>query len=87
VTARADRVIARIRKPSGHVALFSHGHFLRVLASRWIGLGAEAGEHFLRDTATLGILGHYGDSPAVQLWNAPLTPRHIGGPRDHPIQP
>lgn len=73
VGARADRVIARVRAATGDVALFAHGHLFRVLVARWIGFPPEAGQHFLLDTATLNVLGYYRDSPAVQVWNAPLT--------------
>jgi len=73
IGARVDRVVARVRSAPGDVALFAHGHVLRVLVARWIGLASGAGEHFLLDTATLNVLGYYRDSPAVELWNAPLT--------------
>jgi len=72
VGARADRVIARVRAVQGNVALFAHGHILRVFVSRWIGLAPRAGENFLLDTSTLSVLGYYGDAPAVQTWNAPV---------------
>jgi probable phosphoglycerate mutase len=72
VGARADRVIARARAAEGNVALFAHGHVLRVLAARWIGLPAGAGQHFLLDTGTLCVLGYYRDIPAVKVWNGPL---------------
>ena len=72
VAARADRVIARAREVDGHAALFAHGHVLRALAARWIGLPAGAGQHFLLDTGTLCILGYYRDIPAVKVWNGPL---------------
>jgi broad specificity phosphatase PhoE len=74
VGVRADRVIARVRAAPGDVALFAHGHIFRVLVSRWIGLPATAGQHFLLDTATLNILASYRDSPAVKVWNAPIAP-------------
>ncbi len=70
VGARVDRVIARIRAVEGNVALFAHGHALRVLAGRWIGLPAGAGEHFLLDTGRLSALGYYHDIPAVKVWNS-----------------
>jgi broad specificity phosphatase PhoE len=73
VGARVDRVIARARAAEGNVALFAHGHVLRVLAARWIGLPAGAGQHFLLDTGTLCVLGYYRDIPAVRVWNEPLT--------------
>jgi broad specificity phosphatase PhoE len=72
VGTRVDRVIARARNLEGDVALFAHGHVLRVLAARWIGLPAHGGQHFLLDTATLGILSFYRNIPAVRVWNAPL---------------
>ena len=56
----------------GDVALFAHGHLLRVLAARWLGMPPDAGRHFLLDTGTLSVLGDYGGIPAVRSWNAPL---------------
>ena len=70
---RADRVIARARRAEGDVALFAHGHVLRVLGARWLGLAARAGQHFLLDTGTLSVLGYYRGIPAVKTWNAPLA--------------
>jgi broad specificity phosphatase PhoE len=72
VGARVDRVIARLRKAEGNVALFAHGHVLRVLVARWIGFSAGAGQHFLLDTGTLCVLGYYREIPAVKVWNGPL---------------
>ena len=73
VGARADRVIARVRSADGNVALFAHGHILRVLAARWIGLPTRAGQHFLLGTGTLSVLSYYYDIPAIKIWNGPLT--------------
>ena len=73
VGARVDRVIARARAAEGDVALFAHGHVLRVLAARWLGLPAGGGQHFLLDTGTLSVLGFYHDIPAVRIWNGPLV--------------
>ena len=73
VAVRADRVIARSRVADGDVALFAHGHVLRVLAARWIGLPPFGGQHFLLDTGTLCVLGHYREMPAVRIWNQPFT--------------
>lgn len=72
IGARVDRVLARVRAAPGDVVLFAHGHLLRVLVARWIDLPPRAGALFLLDPATLGVLGHYGDAPAVKMWNAPL---------------
>ena len=73
VSARADRLVARVRSVEGDVALFAHGHLFRTLAARWLGLPATAGSHFLLDTATLNVLSYYRDVPAVKCWNAMLT--------------
>jgi broad specificity phosphatase PhoE len=73
VGARADRVIARARAAEGDVVLFAHGHVLRVLAARWLGLPPGHGQHFLLDTGTLSVLGHYRDVPAVKIWNGSLV--------------
>ncbi len=73
VTLRADSLITRLRSLEGDIAIFSHGHFGRVLATRWIGLEIENALRFLLDTASLSILG-YGHrlaaEPAIILWNA-----------------
>jgi probable phosphoglycerate mutase len=71
IGARADRVIARLRAIDGHVLIFSHGHFLRVLAARWLGLPAGKARLFVLSTATLSILGyeHNLEEPTVRLWN------------------
>ena len=72
VGVRVDRVIARAREVAGNVAVFSHGHLLRVLAARWLGLPVVAGQHFLLDTGTLNVLGYYRGIPALKIWNAPV---------------
>jgi probable phosphoglycerate mutase len=77
VTARADRVVSRLRAVPGDVLLFSSGHFLRVLAVRWIGLELTAqARSFMLSTASLSALG-YEDSlsrPVIRLWN---ETRHV----------
>ena len=73
ISQRADRVLAGLRPMDGTILLFSHGHFLRALAVRWIGLPVQEGRHFALDTASLSILGyeHRNDeTPAISLWNA-----------------
>ena len=72
VGARVDRVIERIQSAAGDVALFGHGHVLRVLAARWLSLPVHAGSRFLLDTGTLSALGHYRGIPALEQWNSPL---------------
>jgi broad specificity phosphatase PhoE len=71
VGARADRVVGRVRAIEGDVLIFSSGHFLRVLASRWLGLEAAGGRHFLLGTASLSALGyeHHLSQPVVRLWD------------------
>jgi probable phosphoglycerate mutase len=73
ISARADRLIQKLVKLDGNVALFSHSHFGRVLAARWIGLAAEHAQPLLLKTASLSILCYEHDQPAIALWNsAPL---------------
>jgi broad specificity phosphatase PhoE len=69
VGVRADHIIARARDQQGNVALFAHGHLLRVIAARWLGFAAGAGRHFLVDTGTLNILSYYQEIPAIKEWN------------------
>jgi probable phosphoglycerate mutase len=69
---RVDRVIERVRKVEGDVAVFAHGHVLRVLVARWIALPPQGGQRFLLDTGTLCVLGYYRDVPAIKVWNAPM---------------
>jgi probable phosphoglycerate mutase len=69
VAVRVDRVIAKVRALSGDAALFAHGHVLRVLAARWLGLAPSAGAHFLLDTATLSVLSSHDGVAALQRWN------------------
>lgn len=73
VSARADRVIAKVRQARANVALFGHGHIFRVLAARWIELSVNYGERLLLDTATLNVLGYYYGSAAIKIWNAPIA--------------
>ena len=77
VGARADRILRRVRAQKGDVLLFSSGHFLRVLAARWLGLEPAAGRLFLLSTASLSALSyeHSVSEPAVRLWD---DARHVG---------
>jgi broad specificity phosphatase PhoE len=71
IGARADRVVGRVRAVKGDVLVFSSGHFLRVLAARWLGLDAADGRCLLLSTASLSTLGyeHKLAEPAIRLWN------------------
>ena len=73
VGRRADRVIAEVRRVSGDVLIFAHGHVLRVLASRWLGQPPEGGRHYALQTATLSVLGYEHTDPVLQRWNLPPT--------------
>ena len=77
VGARADRVVSRVRAVQGDVLLFSSGHFLRVLAARWLGLEPSGGRYFLLSTASLSALSyeHALSEPAIRLWD---DTRHVG---------
>lgn len=73
VSARADRLIARLTIMTGNVALFSHGHFLPALTVRWLGLAISEGEHLQLGTASLSILGYnpsHPDTRVISLWNS-----------------
>ena len=74
---RADRVVSRLRAVPGDVLVFSSGHFIRVLAARWLGLEASApGRHFALNTASLSAVGyeHNLSLPVIRLWN---DDRHV----------
>jgi len=80
VVARADRVIDRLRTMTGPIAVFSHAHFGRVLAARWVGLPGAAGEHLVLDPASLSVLGARPGYPAVPVivrWNVVAPDRLI----------
>jgi broad specificity phosphatase PhoE len=76
VGVRADGVIRRVRSLKGDVLLFSSGHFLRVLAARWLGLEAAGGRFFMLSTASLSALGyeHNVCQPVIRLWD---DTRHV----------
>jgi broad specificity phosphatase PhoE len=76
VSARADRVVSRVRAIKGDVLIFSSGHFLRTLAARWLGLEPAAGRFFLLSTASLSALGyeHTLSQPVIRLWD---DTRHV----------
>ncbi|MEV8630393.1 histidine phosphatase family protein [Streptosporangium sp. NPDC051023] len=71
VAARADRVVARASAADGEVAVVAHGHFLRVLCARWLGLPPQDGRLFRLDTGTYSRLGFEHGEPVVLTWNSP----------------
>ena len=76
VGERADRVLARAEPllADGDVALVGHGHMLRVLTARWLGLDPSDGRLFRLDTGTISTLGHERAEPVVLSWNVPPSP-------------
>jgi probable phosphoglycerate mutase len=66
---RADRVLARAEAAGGDVALFAHGHILRIIGARWLGLPPRAGGGLALGTASLCILGHERERRVISLWN------------------
>lgn len=69
VAHRADRVVEEVGAVEGDVAVFAHGHVLRVLATRWLGLNPRQGCLFALDPATISILGYERETPVIRLWN------------------
>jgi broad specificity phosphatase PhoE len=67
----AARAVGTVRSTSGDVLVFAHGHILRVVAARWLGLPAESGSHLALGTGTISVLGWEHSTPVVQSWNDP----------------
>jgi broad specificity phosphatase PhoE len=67
--ARARRVIERATAAGGDAALFSHGHFLRILGATWVGLPPEGGRLLSLGTASLSILGYERETRVIRQWN------------------
>ena len=81
VSARADRVIARLRTLCENVLVFSSSHLLRVLTARWLGLDGTVGRYLLLDTAAVSVLGYQREltEPVIRLWN---DTQQLSGVRD-----
>jgi broad specificity phosphatase PhoE len=73
VGARVDPLVEELARLDGDVALFSHGHVLRVLTARWLTLAPESGALFALGTGTLSILGYEREVRVIRRWNAPVT--------------
>jgi probable phosphoglycerate mutase len=69
VGARADRVIARALEAEGDVALFGHGHLLRVLGTRWVGLEPAGGRYLALTTGSVSVLGWERETRVIRMWN------------------
>jgi probable phosphoglycerate mutase len=69
VAARADRVITAVHDTDGDTVAFSHGHLLRVLAARWVGLPPQAGAHLALATASVSVLGWEREIPVITSWD------------------
>lgn len=70
VSTRLDRVVAKARSHSGRTLAFAHGHSLRALAARWLGLPAADGRLLRLDTSTVSVLGFERETPVILSWNA-----------------
>jgi broad specificity phosphatase PhoE len=73
VGARADRILQEVRSATGDTLIFSHGHFLRALAARWLAAPPSEGRLFALDPATLSTLGHEREQPVLRIWNLPVV--------------
>ena len=73
VGARVDPLVNELARLDGDVALFSHGHVLRVLTARWLTLAPESGALFALSTGTVSILGFEREVRVIRRWNAPVT--------------
>jgi broad specificity phosphatase PhoE len=74
VGQRVDRVIARARSAGGDTLCFAHGHVLRVLAARWIGLTPAGGAAFALGSGSLSVLGWDRETPVINCWNVTSSP-------------
>jgi broad specificity phosphatase PhoE len=72
VGARVDPLVEELKASDGEVALFAHGHVLRVLAARWVEQPPEGGARLWLATATISVLGFERETAAIRRWNAPV---------------
>jgi probable phosphoglycerate mutase len=69
VAARASRVIERASGAGGDVALFAHGHLLRILTACWLGIAPDGGRFFALSAGSLSVLGHEHETRVISQWN------------------
>ncbi len=79
VGARVDRLLAEVRAVHGNVACFAHGHVLRVLGARWIGLPPSEGALLALSTGSIGVLGDEREHSVVWRWNDTRAAEHVAG--------
>jgi probable phosphoglycerate mutase len=72
VSVRAEAVLARILREEGDVALFAHGHILRILTARWLGLPPDCGRLFALATGSVSVLGYERETHVIAQWNVPV---------------
>ncbi len=70
VAARAQRVLNGLEAIEGDIAIFAHGHFLRIFTATYLGLEARAARHFALGTGRISVLGRENGYPAIVKWNA-----------------
>jgi broad specificity phosphatase PhoE len=87
VGARVDPLLAELKQGEGDVALFAHGHVLRVLCARWLGLPPQDGALFALSTATLSVLGFERETAVITRWNAPVASPVPASPSASPASP
>ncbi len=78
VGARVDPLVAELHEVGGDVAVFSHGHLLRLLAARWLDLPPQEGRRLALGTTTVSVLGFERETPVILRWNENCHP----GPHD-----
>jgi broad specificity phosphatase PhoE len=84
VGARVDPLLAKLKAEEGDVALFAHGHLLRVLTARWLGLPPQDGALFALSTGTLSVLGFERETAVITRWNAPVASPSAASPSASP---
>jgi len=72
VGARAEAVLARVQPSEGDVALFAHGHILRILTACWLGLPPDCGRLFALATGSVSVLGYERETRVITRWNLPV---------------